>query len=107
MLRRARLLLGISIFWLALSVLSDGVNTLVLPLRLSDLSAGDHQATTLGLLTFAGLFAGAFIQPIAGTFSDHWQSALGRRGFIGIGLILSLASLLFCAVKIFDLHGFF
>ena len=35
MLRRLRLLLGISVFWLALSVLSDGINTLVLPIQLN------------------------------------------------------------------------
>src|ERR1044072_1540708 len=97
MLRRVRLLVGISIFWLALSVLSDGVNTLVLPLQLGGLSSSNNQATLLGLLTFVGLLAGAFVQPIAGAFSDRLQPRLGRRGFIGIGLILSLASLFFFA----------
>jgi MFS family permease len=98
MVRRIRLLLGISVFWLALSVLSDGVNTLVLPLQLGGLSSSNNQATLLGLLTFVGLLAGAFIQPIAGAFSDRLRPRLGRRGFIGIGLILSLASLFFFAV---------
>ena len=97
MFRRTRLLLGISVFWLALSVLSDGVNTLVLPLQLSGLSNHNNQATLLGLLTFVGLLAGALIQPIAGAFSDRLQPMLGRRGFIGIGLLLSLASLFFFA----------
>lgn len=98
MFRRARLLFGISVFWLALSVLSDGINTLVLPLQLSGLSDGNRRATILGLLTFVGLLAGAIIQPVAGAFSDRWRLSLGRKGFIGIGLILSLASLLFFAV---------
>jgi hypothetical protein len=31
---RVRLLLGISVFWLALSMLVDGVNTLALPVHL-------------------------------------------------------------------------
>lgn len=92
--RRARLLFGISVFWLALSVLFDGVNTLVLPLQLSRLPVQEHQATLLGLLTFVGLLAGALAQPVAGAFSDRWQSRLGRMGFIAIGLILSLISLL-------------
>jgi MFS family permease len=100
MFRRVRLLLGISVFWLALSVLSDGVNTLVLPLQLGGLSSSNNQATLLGLLTFVGLLVGAFVQPIAGAFSDRLRPRLGRRGFIGIGLILSLASLcFFAAVK--------
>ena len=98
MFRRTRLLVGISVFWLALSVLSDGVNTLVLPLRLSGVADRHHQATILGLLTFVGLLVGAIIQPVAGAFSDQWWSSLGRKGFIGIGLILSLASLSFFVV---------
>ena len=91
--RQIRLLFGISVFWLALSVLFDGVNTLVLPLRLSRLSSPGNQATILGLLTFVGLLGGALIQPVAGAFSDCLRPRLGRRGFIGLGLILSLASL--------------
>src|SRR5215212_6077954 len=95
--RQTRLLFGISVFWLALSVLSDGVNTLVLPLQLSRLASQNHQATLLGLLTFIGLLTGALIQPIAGAFSDRLQPFLGRKGFIGIGLMLSLASLFLLA----------
>lgn len=106
MLGRIRLLVGISIFWLALSVVSDGINTLVLPLQLGGLSAADHQATFLGLLTFVGLLTGAFIQPIAGAFSDRWRSRLGRKGFVGIGLSLILASLLFFAI-VRNLPGLF
>ena len=91
--RQTRLLFGISVFWLALSVLFDGINTLVLPLQLGKIGSQNKQATVLGLFTFAGLLAGALIQPVAGAISDKLHSRLGRRGFIGIGLILSLASL--------------
>lgn len=97
MFRQFRLLLGISIFWLALSVLLDGVNTLVLPLKISKLTNQDTQATILGLLTTMGLLGGALLQPLAGALSDRWKPALGRKGFIGIGLILCLFSLLFLA----------
>lgn len=96
--RQTRLLFGISVFWLALSVLFDGLNTLVLPLQLGALASEDNQATFLGLLTFFGLLAGALIQPVAGAFSDRLQPILGRKGFIGIGLILSLVSLFLFAV---------
>src|ERR1051325_1386169 len=96
--RQIRLLLGISVFWLALSVLFDGVNTLVLPLQVSGLAKQNSQATLVGLLTFVGLLAGALIQPIAGAFSDHMKPLLGRKGFIGIGLVLSLASLALFAI---------
>ena len=98
--RQTRLLLGISVFWLALSVLFDGINTLVLPLQIGTLASQNNQATFLGLLTFAGLLAGALIQPIAGTLSDQLQPVFGRRGFIGIGLVLSLISLfLFASMR--------
>ena len=100
MSRQTRLLFGISVFWLALSVLFDGINTLVLPLQLGVLASQNNQATLLGLLTFVGLLAGALIQPVAGTFSDTLQPVLGRKGFIGIGLLLSLVSLfLFATVQ--------
>lgn len=91
--RQIRLLFGISVFWLALSVLFDGVNTLVLPLQLSTLVGERNQATIFGLLTFVGLLAGALIQPIAGAFSDRYRPRVGRKGFIGIGLVFSLLSL--------------
>ena len=98
--RQLRLLLGISIFWLALSVLFDGINTLVLPVQLSGLGSQKNQATLLGLLTFIGLLAGALIQPVAGAFSDRLYPRLGRRGYIGIGLGLSLFSLfLFATIR--------
>jgi MFS family permease len=97
MSRQIRLLFGINVFWLALSVLFDGVNTLVLPLQLSGLANQHNEATVLGLLTFVGLLAGAFIQPIAGAFSDRLLPLLGRRGFIAGGLLLSLGSLFFFA----------
>ena len=96
--RQTRLLFGISVFWLALSVLFDGVNTLVLPLPLGALASQNNQATLLGLLTFVGLLAGALIQPIAGALSDKLQPVLGRKGFIGIGLFLSLVSLFLFAM---------
>ena len=97
MLKQLRLLLGISVFWLALSMLQDGINTLVLPLQLTGLGGKDKQATLLGLLTFLALFGGAFVQPVAGVLSDRLKPILGRKGFIGISLILCLASLVFLA----------
>src|SRR5215216_6132830 len=96
--RQIRLLMGISVFWLALSVLLDGVNTLVLPVQLAGFAQQQNQATILGLLTFVGLLAGALIQPIAGALSDRIHPLLGRKGFIGIGLVLSLSSSLLFAM---------
>jgi MFS family permease len=98
MLRQMRLMFGISIFWLALSMLFDGINTLILPLQLSELADQKTQATVLGLLTFIGLLTGALVQPVAGELSDRLQPLIGRKGFIGIGLLLSLISLLLFAI---------
>ena len=94
---RKRLLLGISVFWLALSMLFDGLNTLVLPNRLL-VSAGARgaalgEATLLGLLTFAGLLAGLLVQPVAATWSAGLRPRWGRRGAPGLGLLLALAAL--------------
>jgi MFS family permease len=98
MFRQIRLLCGISIFWLALSILQDGVNTLVLPLQISKLTGSANQAARLGLLTMIGLLAGALIQPFAGTLSDRWKPVLGRKGFVGIGVVLCLLSLFLFAI---------
>lgn len=90
---RVRELVGISIFWLALSLLSDGMNTLLLPAVLMGLLPADTQATTLGILSFTGLLAGMLIQPIAGTWSDRLRARWGRRGMLALGLFLTLLAL--------------
>jgi len=92
MVDRLRKLLGISVFWLALSMLFDGLNTLVLPAYLLS-SAVDTKGTVLGLLTFAGLLLGMLIQPVAGVFSDWMRPRWGRRGAIALGVLLTLAAL--------------
>ncbi|HEY9088581.1 MAG TPA: hypothetical protein VIO36_10465, partial [Anaerolineaceae bacterium] len=61
---KLRALVGISVFWLALSMLSDGLNTLVLPFVFAGLLPDQQQATALGLLTFTGIAAGMLIQPL-------------------------------------------
>ena len=83
---RLRLLLGINVFWLALSMLFDGINTLVLPNHLTGFTSETSRATVLGLLTFAGLMAGMLVQPVA----DAFRFDFGRhRSFAW--LITSLA----------------
>lgn len=90
---KARELIGISIFWLALSMLTDGMNTLLLPAVVLGLAPQDTQATTLGILTFAGLLAGMLIQPVAGAWSDRLRARWGRRGMLALGVVLILLSL--------------
>ena len=93
MVRKMRLLFGISIFWLGLSMLSDGLNTLVLPSHLFHFTSEANRATTLGLLTFTGLLVGLLVQPIAGMFSDRLYRRWGRHGTIGLGVLLTLVML--------------
>ncbi|HEX8219859.1 MAG TPA: MFS transporter [Chloroflexia bacterium] len=92
-MQRLRLLFGISIFWLGLSVLTDGLTTLVLPTLLLDLTAEASRATTLGLLTFAGLLLAMLVQPIAGNVSDRLRPRWGRRGSLAMSVALVLVSL--------------
>lgn len=92
---KARFLLGISVFWLPLSVLFDGLNTLVMPVLIAGVVAGSRQASVLGVLTFLGLLVGMLVQPLAGTLSDHWRARIGRKGFLWIGVLAILLSLAF------------
>ncbi len=93
-MRKAGFFLSISLFWLALSFLFDGINTLLLPERLLRQVASDQQATVLGLLSFVGLMAGMLIQPIAGTWSDQTRPRWGRKGALAIGAVLTILALL-------------
>lgn len=93
-MRKAAFLLSISLFWLALSVLSDGINTLVLPERLLQQVDPHQQATILGLLSFGGLLAGMLIQPFAGRWSDRTRPRWGRKGVLIIGSVLTVLALL-------------
>ena len=92
-MRRLRLLLGISVFWLGLSMLSDGLTTLVLPERLLGVVGEERKGTALGLITFVGLLAAMLVQPVAGALSDRLRGRWGRRGGLALGTALTLAAL--------------
>lgn len=82
-----RLLLGISVLWIPLAFLFDGVTVLVLPLRLG----GD--ATSLGLISVVGLGIGAALQPFAGWASDRIRGRIDRRIFIALAVAPALLGL--------------
>jgi MFS family permease len=69
----ARALFGISVLWVPLAFLFDGVTVLVLPIRLGG------SATEVGLVSFAGLAFAAILQPLAGWLSDTFRSRVDRR----------------------------
>lgn len=84
---RGRVLVGISILWVPLAFLFDGVTVLILPLRVG----GD--ATTLGLVSLVGLGIAAGLQPFAGWASDRLQGRIDRRLFIVAAAAPAIAGL--------------
>ena len=92
-MKRTKLLTGISVFWLALALLVDGLNSLVLPVQLFHLRGEAASATMLGLLTFAGILAALVLQPFAGEISDRLRATWGRTGVIAGSLFAILAGL--------------
>ncbi len=92
-MKTARLLFGISIFWLSLSMMGDGINSLALPNLLMGAVPAERRATVLGLLTFLGLLGAMLVQPYAGAWSDRLRRRWGRVGMIGFGVLLVMLSL--------------
>jgi MFS family permease len=73
-----RLALGISVLWIPLAFLFDGVTVLLLPVKVG---SGTDPASTIGLISFAGLGAALLVQPIAGLITDRLRRRLDRRSF--------------------------
>lgn len=84
MLRTA---LGASVGWLGISMISDGVPTLLLPHRL--MTDGQADASTLGLTSLVGIGVGALLQPVAGRWSDR----VGRFPVMAVGASSAVAGL--------------
>jgi MFS family permease len=99
MIKRIRLFVGISLLWLPLSMLFDGLNILILPAYLVDRVPKTVPATLLGLTTFSGLVVGMMIQPIAGIYSDRVYSRWGRRGMFTLGVVLVFPLLLLLRIQ--------
>ena len=86
-----RTLLGVSVGWLGISLVADGLPALLLPYQLA--SDGAPDATALGLITLLALGVAAAIQPLAGHLADRVGrlpiAAAGTFiGIIGLGLLL-------------------
>lgn len=85
-----RLAVGISVTWVALAFLGDGLSALVLP---SVLASAPDAATSLGLITFVGLGLAVIVQPIAGGMSDRLRGWADRRWFMAAAAIPTFIAL--------------
>lgn len=86
-------LAGISIFWVGLSAVGDGLTTLVLPAQVDAAMGGPTRATALGVISLAGLLLAVLAQPVAGAMSDRLRPRWGRRGWIGLGVTAAVIAL--------------
>jgi hypothetical protein len=93
-----RAVVGASLLWIALSAISDGVTTLVLPVRLA--TGTQTSEAVLGLVGSLGLVAGMLAQPFAGIASDRLRARVGRVSFAGVGVTLTVLALGGVAVAI-------
>jgi MFS family permease len=74
-----RSLAGVSVGWLGISIVLDGVPALLVPYRVA---SGGGDATAVGLLTLVALSAAALVQPFAGAWSDR----IGRAPVVATGV---------------------
>jgi MFS family permease len=85
-----RLAVGISVTWVALAFLGDGLSALVLP---SVVASAPDAATSLGLITFVGLGLAVAAQPLAGRLSDRLRGWADRRWYMAAAAIPTLIGL--------------
>ena len=79
--------LGVSIGWIGISMISDGVPALLLPHRF--LADGQTDATLLGMVTLVAIAFAAGLQPTAG----HWSDRVGRYPIMAAGAVMAIAGL--------------
>lgn len=84
----------LSIYWLGITAMWNGLHVLVLPKRMEALYGPAASGLGLGLITIAGVVAALLVQPTAGAISDYTSSRWGRRKpYIVIGSLLSVVFL--------------
>lgn len=87
-----RRIIGVSLGWLGISMVSDGVPALLLPHQL--LSSGENAAASLGMITLIAIAVAAAVQPLAG----RWSDSVGRWPVIAAGVALALGGLILLLV---------
>jgi MFS family permease len=83
--------------WIALSAISDGVTTLVLPVSLR--TGEQTSEALLGLIGTAGLIVGMVAQPFVGSASDRFRQRFGRVGVAGFGVGFTVVALACLAIS--------
>ena len=87
-------LVTLSIYWLGITAMWNGLHVLVLPKRAEALFGLQDSGLGLALITLAGVAAALLVQPTAGAISDFTASRWGRRKpYIVIGSLLSIVFL--------------
>jgi MFS family permease len=86
-------LVTLSVYWFGIQTIWGGLNQIVIPQRLDDISRG-AQGTLLAIITIAGAVAPIVIQPTVGMISDYTVTRWGRRKpYIAIGAVLDVVFL--------------
>jgi len=81
----------INIYYLGISMLTQTVSTLVLPLLIQQFIGERSQGTYFGIIRLWGLMVALLVQALSGMLSDHATSRWGRRRpFILAGTLLEL-----------------
>jgi MFS family permease len=86
-------LVTLSVYWLGIQTIWGGLNTIIIPGRLDDLSR-ETQGTLLAIIFIAGAVAPIIIQPTIGVISDYTVTRWGRRKpYIVIGALFDVVFL--------------
>jgi MFS family permease len=72
-------LVVLSVYWVAIGYLWNGLHTLILPDLVLHLVSPTYKGTALGLMENLGLLVATVWQPVVGAISDHTSTRWGRR----------------------------
>jgi MFS family permease len=92
-------LVTLSIYWFGIQTIWGGLNVVIIPGRLDDLSR-ETQGTMLAIIMVVGAVAPILVQPTVGVISDYTISRWGRRKpYIVAGTLLDIVFLAGLAVN--------
>lgn len=88
-------LAALSVYWLAINYLWQGMGALILPRLILGLVPEGHRGTALAVLSALGAVVAILVQPAAGALSDRCKIGWGRRKpFMVAGTVGDLVCLL-------------